>query len=147
MNGIPNITAFNSLKIPQITKYNEIFWYITKEYILDIILGTNNKEQLDKSVEEARNIANEIAKKNPIDAKYFFESFKSNIGESPASQESVEIQYSSSDKARAEKIRLLFNPQTQEDFSRIMRDVYQQTGYKISPKTIYEYQQEYGKLK
>ena len=113
----------------------------------ELSIGTNNKEQLDKSVEEARNIANEIAKKNPIDAKYFFESFKSNIGESPASQESVEIQYSSSDKARAEKIRLLFNPQTKEDFSRIMRDVYQQTGYKISPKTIYEYQQEYGKLK
>ena len=113
----------------------------------ELSMGTNNQEQLDKSVEEARNIANEIAKKNPIDAKYFFESFKSNIGESPASQESVEIQYSSSDKARAEKIRLLFNPQTQEDFSRIMRDVYQQTGYKISPKTIYEYQQEYGKLK
>ena len=113
----------------------------------ELSIGTNNKEQLDKSVEEARNIANEIAKKNPIDAKYFFESFKSNIGESPASQESVEIQYSSSDKARAEKIRLLFNPQTQEDFSKIMKDVYQQTGYKISEKTIYEYQKEYGKLK
>ena len=113
----------------------------------ELAMGTNNQEQLDKSVDEAKKIAQDIAKENPIDAKYFFESFKSNIGESPASQESVEIQYSSSDKARAEKIRLLFNPQTQEDFSKIMKDVYQQTGYKISPKTIYEYQQEYGKLK
>jgi hypothetical protein len=113
----------------------------------ELAMGTNNQEQLDKSINEAEKIANEIAKKNPIDAKYFIESFKSNIGESPASQQSVEIQYSTSDKARAEKIRLLFNPQTQEDFSRIMKDVYQQTGYKISPKTIYEYQQEYGKLK
>jgi hypothetical protein len=113
----------------------------------ELAMGTNNQEQLDKSINEAEKIANEIAKKNPIDAKYFIESFKSNIGESPASQQSVEIQYSSSDKARAEKIRLLFNPQTQEDFSKIMKDVYQQTGYKISPKTIYEYQQEYGKLK
>ena len=44
MNGIPNIPEFNSLKRHQINKYNDIFWYITKEYILDIILGTNNKE-------------------------------------------------------------------------------------------------------
>ena len=44
MNGIPNIPAFSSLKRHQIDKYNDIFWYITKEYILDIILGTNNKE-------------------------------------------------------------------------------------------------------
>jgi len=113
----------------------------------ELSMGTNDPKQLEKSVDEARKIAQEIAKKNPIDAKFFIESFKSNIGESPASQQSVEIQYSSSDKARAEKIKKLYNPQTEEDFSRIMKEVYQQTGYKISPKTIYEYQQEYGKLK
>ena len=113
----------------------------------ELAMGTNNQEQLDKSIAEAQKIALEIADKNPVDAKYFIESFKSNIGESPASQQSVEIQYSASDKARAEKIKLLYNPQTKDDFMRIMRDVYQQTGYKISPKTIYEYQQAYGELK
>jgi hypothetical protein len=113
----------------------------------ELSMGTNNKEQLDKSIKEAEKIASEIAEKNPVDAKYFIESFKSNIGESPASQQSVEIQYSASDKARAEKIKLLYNPQTEEDLMMIMREVYQQTGYKISPKTIYEYQQAYGKLK
>ena len=113
----------------------------------ELSMGTNNPEQLKKSAEEATKIARDIAKKNPIDAKFFIESFKSNIGESPASQQSVEIQYSASDKARAEKIKKLYNPQTEEDFSRIMKEVYQQTGYKISPKTIYEYQQAYGKLK
>jgi hypothetical protein len=113
----------------------------------ELSMGTNDPKQLEKSVDEARKIAQEIAKKNPIDAKFFFESFKSNIGESPASQQSVEIQYAASDKARAEKIKKLYNPQTEEDFSRIMKEVYQQTGYKISPKTIYEYQQAYGKLK
>jgi hypothetical protein len=113
----------------------------------ELSMRTNTPEQLEKSIEEARKIANEIAKKNPIDAKYFFNSFKANIGESPASPESIEIQYSASDKARAEKINFLYNPQSQEEFTQIMREVYQQTGYKISPKTIYEYQQEYGKLK
>lgn len=113
----------------------------------ELSMGTNNPKQLEKSVDEARKIAQEIAKKNPVDAKFFIESFKSNIGESPASQQSVEIQYSASDKARAKKIKKLYNPQTKEDFSQIMREVYQQTGYKIGPKTIYEYQQEYGKLK
>jgi hypothetical protein len=113
----------------------------------ELAKGTNDPKQLDKSVEEARKIADEIAEKNPIDAKFFIESFKSKIGESPALPQSIEIQYSASDKARAEKIKFLFNPQTKEDFSMIMRDVYQQTGYKISPKTIYEYQQAYGELK
>jgi hypothetical protein len=113
----------------------------------ELSMRTNTPEQLEKSIEEARKIANEIAKKNPIDAKYFFNSFKANIGESPASPESIEIQYSASDKARAEKINFLYNPQSQEEFTQIMREVYQQTGYKISDKTIYEYQQEYGKLK
>jgi hypothetical protein len=113
----------------------------------ELSAGTNTPEQLEKSIEEARKIANEIAKKNPIDAKYFFNSFKANIGESPASPESIEIQYSASDKARAEKINFLYNPQSQEEFTQIMREVYQQTGYKISEKTIYEYQKEYGKLK
>ena len=113
----------------------------------ELAMGTNKQEQLDKSIAEAQKIALEIAKKNPIDAKFFIESFKSNIGESPALPQSIEIQYSASDKARAEKIKFLFNPQTKEDFSMIMRDVYQQTGYKISPKTIYEYQQAYGELK
>jgi hypothetical protein len=113
----------------------------------ELAMGTNKQEQLDKSIAEAQKLALEIAKKNPIDAKFFIESFKSNIGESPALPQSIEIQYSASDKARAEKIKFLFNPQTKEDFSMIMRDVYQQTGYKISPKTIYEYQQAYGELK
>ena len=113
----------------------------------ELSVRTNTPEQLEKSIEEARKIANEIAKKNPIDAKYFFNSFKANIGESPASPESIEIQYSASDKARAEKIKFLFNPQSEEEFFNIRRDVYDQTGYKISPKTIYEYQKEYGKLK
>ncbi len=113
----------------------------------ELSAGTNTPEQLEKSIEEARKIANEIAKKNPIDAKYFFNSFKANIGESPASPESIEIQYSASDKARAEKINFLYNPQSQEEFTEIMREVYQQTGYRISDKTIYEYQRLYGKLK
>lgn len=113
----------------------------------ELSMRTNNPEQLEKSIEEARKIANEIAKKNPIDAKYFFNSFKANVGESPASPESIEIQYSASDKARAEKINFLFNPRTKEEFLEIRKDVYQQTGYRISPKTIYEYEQEYGKLK
>jgi hypothetical protein len=109
--------------------------------------GTNTQENLDKAVAEAQEFAYKIAEKNPIDAKYFIESFKANIGESPASQQSIEIQYSANDKARAEKIKLLYNPQTEEDFTNIMKEVYQQTGYKISPKTIFEYQKNYGKLK
>ncbi len=113
----------------------------------ELSVGTNNPGQLEKSTEEARKIANEIAKKNPIDAKYFFNSFKANIGESPASPESIEIQYSASDKARAEKIKFLFNPQSEEEFLNIRKDVYDQTGYKINSKTIYEYEKEYGKLK
>ena len=113
----------------------------------ELSVGTNNPGQLEKSIEEARKIANEIAKKNPIDAKYFFNSFKANIGESPASPESIEIQYSASDKARAEKIKFLFNPQSEEEFLNIRKDVYDQTGYKINSKTIYEYEKEYGKLK
>jgi hypothetical protein len=113
----------------------------------ELAIKTGSEEGRNEAVAEAQTLAREIAKKNPVDAKYFFESFKSNIGESPASQESVEVQYSASDKARAEKIKYLYNPQSKEEFSQIMREVYQQTGYKISDKTIYEYQRLYGKLK
>jgi len=113
----------------------------------ELAIKTGSEEGRNEAVAEAQTLAREIAKKNPVDAKYFFESFKSNIGESPASQESVEVQYSASDKARAEKIKFLYNPQSQEEFTQIMREVYQQTGYKISDKTIYEYQRLYGKLK
>jgi hypothetical protein len=113
----------------------------------ELAIKTGSEEGRNEAVAEAQTLAREIAKKNPVDAKYFFESFKSNIGESPASQESVEVQYSANDKARAEKIKFLYNPQSQEEFTQIMREVYQQTGYKISDKTIYEYQRLYGKLK
>jgi hypothetical protein len=113
----------------------------------ELAMGTNTQEKLDKAVVEAQKIIDDIAEKSPIDAMYFMDSFKANIGESPASQEAVEIQYSATDKARAEKIKYLYNPQTEEDFTQIMREVYQQTGYKISDKTIYEYQTLYGKLK
>ena len=113
----------------------------------ELAVGTNTQENLDKAVVEAQKIIDEIAKKNPIDAMYFMDSFKANIGQSSASQEAVEIQYSATDKARAEKIKYLYNPQTQDDFLNLMKDVYQQTGYKISQKTIYEYQNLYGKLK
>jgi hypothetical protein len=113
----------------------------------ELAIKTGSEEGRNEAVAEAQTLAREIAKKNPVDAKYFFESFKSNIGESPASQESVEVQYSASDKARAEKIKFLYTPQSQEEFTQIMREVYQQTGYKISDKTIYEYQRLYGKLK
>ena len=113
----------------------------------ELAAKTGPQESRAEAISEAQNLAREIAKKNPVDAKYFFESFKSNIGESPASQESVEVQYSANDKARAEKIKFLYNPQSQEEFTEIMREVYQQTGYRISDKTIYEYQRLYGKLK
>ena len=113
----------------------------------ELAAKTGVQESRAEAIAEAQTLAREIAKKNSVDAKYFFESFKSNIGESPASQESVEVQYSASDKARAEKIKFLYNPQSQEEFSQIMREVYQQTGYRISDKTIYEYQRLYGKLK
>jgi hypothetical protein len=113
----------------------------------ELAMGTNTQENLDKAVVEAQKIVDDIAEKNPIDAMYFMDSFKANIGESPASQEAVEVQYSATDKARAEKIKYLYNPQTKEDFTNLMKEVYQQTGYKISPRTIYEYQTLYGKLK
>jgi hypothetical protein len=113
----------------------------------ELAMGTNTQENLDKAVVEAQKIIDDIAKKNPIDAMYFMDSFKANIGESPASQEAVEIQYSATDKARAQKIKYLYNPQTKEDFTNLMKEVYQQTGYKVSPRTIYEYQTLYGQLK
>lgn len=112
----------------------------------ELALGTNDPVKMEKSKKEALKLAQEIQKKNPIDAKYFLQSFKSNLGEAPSSQQSVEIQYSADDKARAKKIKLLYNPQNREDYMKIMRDVRKETGYKISAKTFYEYETAYGKL-
>jgi hypothetical protein len=113
----------------------------------ELAKGTNTTANLNKSVAEAEKFATEVAKKNPSDARYFVESFRANVKKSPASQEAVEIKFSTTDKSRAEKIKLLYNPQNREDFINIASDVYRETGYRVSSKTLNEYEKLYGKLK
>jgi hypothetical protein len=113
----------------------------------ELAQGNNTTANLNKSVAEAEKFATEVAKKNPSDARYFVESFRANVKKSPASQEAVEIKFSTTDKSRAEKIKLLYNPQNREDFINIASDVYRETGYRVSSKTLNEYEKLYGKLK
>jgi len=113
----------------------------------ELAQGNNTTANLNKSVAEAEKFATEVAKKNPSDARYFVESFRANVKKSPASQEAVEIKFSTTDKSRAEKIKLLYNPQNREDFIKIAGDVYRETGYRVSSKTLNEYEKLYGKLK
>jgi uncharacterized protein with gpF-like domain len=101
----------------------------------------NAKTEQEKQVilEEAKKKSSEIAEENKIDGMYFRDTFLTSAKKRVATQKTNEIIYSVDEESRAKKFYSFYGDMTEEELLEVRKQIYNESGYKLSAKFKYEY--------
>jgi len=97
------------------------------------------EEEKQAIIDEAKKKASEIAEENKVDGMYFKDSFLTAAKKRSATQNTNEIIYSTDEESRAKKVYLLYGDMTDEELLEVRKQIYNESGYKLSAKFKYEY--------
>jgi hypothetical protein len=97
------------------------------------------EEEKQAILEEAKKKSSEIAEENKIDGMYFKDSFLTAAKKRSATQNTNEIIYSTDEESRAKKVYLLYGDMNEEELLEVRKQIYNESGYKLSAKFKYEY--------
>jgi hypothetical protein len=101
--------------------------------------NAKTEEEKQAILEEAKKKSSEIAEENKIDGMYFRDTFLTAAKKRVATQNTNEIIYSVDDESRAKKFYNFYGDMTEEELLEVRRQIYNESGYKLSAKFKYEY--------
>lgn len=90
-------------------------------------------------LEKAKATSADIAKEDKVDAMYYRDSFLTSAKKRAAGQNVNEIIYSKDEEARAKKVYLLYGDMNEDELLDLRKQIFNESGYRFSPKFKYEY--------
>ena len=90
-------------------------------------------------LDKAKATSSEIAKEDKVDAMYYRDSFLTSAKKRAAGQNVNEIIYSKDEEARAKKVYLLYGDMNDDELLDLRQQIFNESGYRFSPKFKYEY--------